>query len=583
MTEKKKRFTQRNGSTRRPIRAVKNYQKETEIPNSLKIIPLGGLGEVGKNMMLLEWEEKVLIVDMGLNFPQEKTPGVDYIIPNITYLQKNKKQVLGLVLTHGHYDHIGAIPYILGKIGNPPVFGSPLTLGITKKRQEEFPNQPKLQLNEVKEGSKIELGPFAIEFFHQNHNIPEGNGLFIETPVGNIINTSDFKFDTTPTNAPPTDIKRLEEIGSRGVLLLMSDSTGAEAEGRSLSEKLIAENLEKIFEKATGRIITATFASLINRVQDIITLSEKYGRKVVIEGYGMKTNIEIARNLKLINTKKGTIIPAEKASNYADHQLTILSTGAQGEDNAALMRILSGQHRFFHLKKGDSVVLSSSVIPGNERAVQNLKDDIMRQGADIFHSQMMDIHAKGHAQQEELRDMIRLMKPRFFMPIHGQYSMMASHAKIARQEGIPRENIALTDNGHIISVTPDKLNVGKRSVPISPVMVDGSGIGDVGGVVLHDRMELAESGIFVVIAVIDKKTRKIKNSPDIISRGFIYLRESQMLLTETRKKVMEIVSQSGKKNKDTKEIKADIKAKLESFLFSKTRRRPIVLPVVIEI
>jgi ribonuclease J len=550
---------------------------------NLRIIPLGGLGEVGRNMMVLEWGDEAIIVDIGLNFPEEKTPGVDYVIPNISYLEKSKKKILGVILTHGHYDHIGAIPYILDKIGNPPLFGSAMTLGITTKRQEEFPLKPKLRTNEIKEGDRIELGPFTAEFFHQNHNVPDGHGVLIETPVGNIIHTSDFKFDLTPTNAPPTDFDRLHEIASRGILLLMSDSTGAEAEGRSLSEKVISENLDIIFEKAKGRIITATFASLINRIQDIITLSEKRGRKVVVEGYGMKTNIEIARNLGLIKTKKGTVIPAEKASDYPDNKITILSTGAQGEGNAALMRILSKQHRHFQLRKGDSVVLSSSVIPGNERAVQNLKDDIMRQGAYIFHSQMMDIHAKGHAQQEELRDMIRIMSPQFFLPIHGQYSMMASHAQIAHEEGVPKSNIALIDNGFIITINKEKLTISKKPVPVAPVMVDGSGIGDVGGVVLHDRMELAESGIFVVIAVIDKKTRKIKNSPDIISRGFVYLRESQLLLTEVRKKVMEIISRGGKQQKDVKDIKPEIKSKIEGFLYSKTGRRPMVLPVVIEV
>ncbi len=532
-------------------------------------------------MTLFEWQDKVLIVDMGFNFPEEQTPGVDYVIPNISYLTKSKKQVLGLVLTHGHYDHIGAIPYLMEKIGNPPIFGSPLALGITQKRQEEFPNKPKLRTTEINSGSKIELGPFALEFFHQNHNIPDNLGFFLKTPVGNIVHTSDFKFDFTPTNAPPTNVDLLKEIGSRGVLLLMSDSTGAEAEGRSLSEKTIQENMEKIFEKSEGRIITSTFASLLNRVQDIISLSEKYGRKVAVEGYGMKTNLEIARQLGFIKTQKGTIIPSEKAIDYPDNKITVLCTGAQGEGNAALMRILSKQHHCFQLKKGDTIVLSSSVIPGNERAVQNLKDNMMRQGANVYHSQMMDIHAKGHAQEEELQEMLRMIKPIYLMPIHGQYSMMASLAKIAEREGMPKSHIVLTDNGHVISLGAEKVQVSKKPVPVSPVMVDGSGIGDVGGVVLHDRMELAESGIFVIIAVIDKNTRKLKNSPDIISRGFIYLRESQTLLTETRKKVMETIAKE--KGKDKKEIKMKLKKKLESFLFSKTQRKPIVLPVIIEL
>ncbi len=556
---------------------------ENKTNESLRIIPLGGLGEVGRNMTLLEWQEKMLILDMGLSFPEERTPGVDYVIPNISYLQKNKKHILGVLLTHGHYDHIGAIPYILGKIGNPPLFGSPLTLGITKRRQEEFPQCPKLQTIEVENGTEFELGSFGLEFFHQNHNIPDNLGIFIKTPVGNIVHTSDFKFDPTPTNAPPTDYARLKKIASRGVHLLMSDSTGAEAEGRSLSEKNIQENMEKIFQETKGRLILATFASLLNRIQDIITLSEKYGRKVIVEGYGMKTNIEIARNLKLINAKKGTIIPSQKATDYEDSKITILCTGAQGESNAALMRILSKQHRYFSFKRGDTIVLSSSIIPGNERTVQNLKDNMIRQGAEIFHYQMMDIHAKGHAQKEELREMLRIMQPRFLLPIHGQYSMMNAHRKIALEEGMPEKNALITDNGHIISITPDKVSISKKPVTVGPVMVDGSGIGDVGGIVLNDRMKLAENGIFVIIAVIDKKTRKIKNSPDIISRGFIYLRESQELLTETRKKMMEIISKASQKRQEAKETKAEIKTKTESYLFTKTGRRPMVLPVLIEV
>ena len=551
--------------------------------DNLKILALGGLGEVGRNMTLLQWKNKGLVIDMGLSFPEDSTPGVDYIIPNISYFKENPGcKVMGVVFTHGHYDHIGAVPYIMDKIGNPPMYGSPLAMGITKKRQEEFPLQPKLRINEIKNGSKITIGPFNVEFFHQNHNIPESLGLFIETPVGNIVHTSDFKFDPTPTNAPPTDFEKLKEIGNRGVTFLMSDSTGAENEGRSLSEKVIQENLEKIFKETKGRIISATFASLINRLQDIIDLSEKYGRKVVIEGYGMKTNIEIARNLKYITTKKDTVIEAKKAAGIPDDKLTILCTGAQGEDNAALMRITNQKHRMFKIKKGDTVILSSSTIPGNERSVQAMKDNMMRQGAKIIHSKMMDIHAKGHACKEELKEMIGMMKPKYIMPIHGQYSMMMAHKEVAQEAGIEEKNVIIAENGQIISLNEESLHLGKKSVPVGPVMVDGSGIGDVGGVVLYDRLALAENGIFVVVVVIDKKTRELKNSPDIISRGFIYLRESQDLLTEARKKVTQVVNMTAKM-KSTKDIKAEIKAKTEGFLFHKTKRRPIVLPVVIEV
>jgi len=353
---------------------------------SLKIIPLGGLGEVGRNMMFLDYQGKILIIDMGFRLPEEDMPGIDYIVPNINCLKGKQKSILGLVFTHGHYDHIGAVPYLIGKIWHPnlEIFASPLTRGIILKRQGEFPSQPKLEIEEVKNGSKIKLGPFRIEFFKQNHNIPDNLGLFIETPVGNILHTSDFKFDPNPVNDLPTDFEKLKAFSKRRVLLLLSDSTGAEEEGHSLSEKEILENLEEIFERATGRIIAATFASLINRIQQIITLSEKYQRKVAIEGYSMKTNTELAKVLGYIKSKKGTIIKAKEISNYPDSRITILCTGAQGEGSAVLMRIANKEHPFIRLKKGDAVILSSSVIPGNERTVQVLKDDILRQKTKVL-------------------------------------------------------------------------------------------------------------------------------------------------------------------------------------------------------
>ncbi len=550
----------------------------------LKIVPLGGLGEVGKNMTILEYEGKILIVDMGLNFPEDDSPGVDYIIPNISYLKGRKKDIMGVLFTHGHYDHIGAVPYFLNKLGNPPLYGSALTMGIIEKRQDDFPNQPKLNKIVVEDGSKIEFGPFKVEFFHQNHNIPQNLGLFIETPVGNIMHTSDFKFDETPQNGPATDFQRLEKFADRGVHLMLSDSTGAEIEGSSFSEKVISENMESIFKKAKGRIITATFSSLINRVQDIIELSEKYGRRVVIEGYGMRTNIEIARNLGLIKIKKGTLVDQKESLNISDKETTIICTGAQGEERAALMRITNGQHRFFELRERDTVVFSSSVIPGNERSVQNLRDNILRQGADVYHYKMMDIHAKGHAQSEELERMIKMIKPNFLIPIHGQYSMLVKHKEIADKTGVPEKTLII-ENGEPVILTPEKIYQSEEKVNTKPVMVDGSGIGDVGGVVLYDRKELAESGIFVVIVVLDQKTKKLKNSPDIISRGFVYLRESQDLLAETRKKTRDIIKEasSSKKKADAEEIKKKMERKIEDFLYSKTKRRPIVLPVVIEV
>jgi len=554
---------------------------------SLRIIPLGGLGEVGRNMMLLEYGGAILIIDMGFRMPEEDMPGVDYIIPNVDYLKNKKEKILGVVFTHGHYDHIGALPYLLEKIWNPRLnfFASPLTKGIILKRQEEFSEQPKLKINEVNDGSKIKLGPFGIEFFRQNHNIPNNLGLFIETPVGNIMHTSDFKFDPEPVNDLPTDFEKLKDFNKRKVLLLLADSTSAEEKGHSLSEKEISNNLEEIFKQASGRIIAATFASLLNRIQQLISLSEKYGRKVCLEGYSMKTNVEIARRLNYLNAKQDTFISPKEVQNLPDSKITILGTGAQGETEAVLMRIATKEHRFLRLKKGDTVIFSSSVIPGNERTVQVMKDEIMRQGAEIFHYKMMDIHAGGHAKKEELKELLHIIKPKFFLPIHGQYSMLAANAKIAEETGMKEKDIIIAENGQIINVEAERIFLEKEKLASNYVMVDGLGIGDVGEVVLRDRQMLAEDGMFVIVAVVDRQTGKVRNSPDIISRGFVYLRESKELLRDTRKRVISIV------NKTTGSggavnwvyVKNEIRNKIGEFLYQRTQRRPMILPVVIEI
>ncbi len=568
--------------------------------SNLRIIPLGGLGEVGRNMMLLEWQGRhppttlparggapILICDMGLRMPEEDMPGIDYIVPNISYLKGKEKNILGVVFTHGHYDHIGAIPYLIGKIWHPnlEIFASPLTRGIILKRQEDFSNLPKLNITEVKSGSRIKLGPFRIEFFRQNHNIPDNLGLFIETPVGNILHTSDFKFDSHPVNDLPTDFQKLRSLAQRKILLLLSDSTGAEEDGHSLSEKTIEKNLDEIFQHSSGRIIAATFASLINRVQQIITLSEKHGRRVCLEGYSMKTNVEISRILGYVKARRGTFIKAKEINNYPDSKITILCTGAQGEGSAILMRIAIKEHPFIRLKKGDSVILSSSVIPGNERTVQMLKDDILRQGVKVFHYKMMDIHAGGHAQKEELKEMINIIRPKFFLPIHGQYSMLVAHGELAKEAGIPEKNVVVAENGKIVNLSRERIYIEKEEAPSNYVMVDGLGIGDVGEVVLRDRQMLARDGMFVIVTVIDKTTGKVKGSPDIISRGFVYLRESKELLRETRKKVIEIVNRAtgtgGAVNWSY--VKDEIRNKIGQFFYTKTQRRPMILPVVIEV
>ena len=559
--------------------------KKTIKEKNIRIIPLGGQGEVGRNMILLEYGGKILIIDMGLGFPGEDMPGIDCIIPNSAYLKAKSKNILGAVLTHGHYDHIGAIPYTIPRIGSIPMYASLLTKGIILKRQEDFANQPKLNIEEVRDGSRIKLGPFRIEFFRLNHNIPDNLALFIETPIGNIIHTSDFKFDESPVNDLPTDFEKLKKIGQRGILLLMSESTGAEEEGHSLSEKTIFENLEKIFEKAKGRIIAASFASLINRIQQLITLSEKYKRKVAIEGYSMRTNVEIAQNLKRIKAQKGTFIKTKDISKFPDSKITIICTGAQGEEGAVFMRVANKEHKFIQIKKEDTVIFSSSVIPGNERSVQFLKDGFHRQGAKVFHYKMMDIHASGHARQEELKEMLRIMAPRFFLPIYGQYSMLVRHAELAEELGMPRENIVVVENGQVINLTEKRISITGEKVVSNYVMVDGLGIGDVGEVVLRDRQVLSKDGMFVIVVTVDRQAGKVKGSPDIISRGFVYLRESKELLKETRKRVIGIVDRAAGSGGvvNWSYVKNELRNKIGEFLFSRTKRRPMILPVVIEI
>lgn len=566
-------------------RQFKQYKQFKE--SDLKIIPLGGLGEVGRNMMILDYQGKILLLDMGFRMPEDGMPGIDYIVPNISCLKGKEKNILGILFTHGHYDHIGSVPYLIGKVWHPNLrfFASPLTRGIIVKRQEEFPHLPKLNIEEVKHGSRIKLEDFEIEFFRQNHNIPDNLGIFIKTPAGNLVHTSDFKFDPNPVNDLPTDFDKLKEIGSRKITLLLSDSTGAEEPNHSLSEADIFKNLEEIFKNSQGRIIAATFASLINRVQQMITLAEKYGRKVCLEGYSMKTNVEIARSLGYIKAKKGTIVSSREAQSYPDSKITIICTGAQGETEAVLMRIVNKEHRFWKLKRGDTAIFSSSVIPGNERTVQFMKDEILRQGVKVFHYKMMDIHAGGHGQRAELRQMIEIMRPQFFMPIHGQYSMLVSHAEIAKEAGINEKNVIVSENGKIISLNQRRFFIEREAVPSNYIMIDGLGVGDVGEVVLRDRQMLAQDGMFVIIAVIDRTTGRIKGSPDIISRGFVYLRESKDLLKETRKKVIGIVDHavgSGGAVNWTY-VKDEIRNKIGQFLFSKTERRPIILPVVIEV
>ncbi|HOA47396.1 MAG TPA: ribonuclease J [Candidatus Paceibacterota bacterium] len=553
--------------------------------NKLKIIPLGGLEEVGKNMTLFEYEGKILIVDMGIQFPDTDMPGVDYIIPNYSYLEKRTKDILGIVFTHGHYDHIGAIPYMINQIGNPPLFATKLAKGLILKRQEDFSNLAPLNIKEIKREEKISLPPFSIETFPQNHNIPDGIGLLIETPVGRVLHTGDFKFDFTPVADIPTDVSKIASLASKDILLLMSDSTNAEVPGHSLSEKTIQENLGVIFEKSRGRIIAATFASLLSRIQELINLAEIFGRKIIIEGYSMKANVEIAIKLGFLKVKKDTIISPKQLRRLPDNKILIICTGSQGEGDAVLMRLAHKDHRFLSIKRGDSVILSSSIVPGNEKAIQDMKDLLAWQGAKIFHSQMMDIHASGHAQKEELKMMINLTKPKFFMPIHGSYYMREMHKELAMSLNVPEKNIVIGENGSIIELSQEKFEVQKEKAPSTYVMVDGLGIGDVGEIVIRDRQAMAKDGMFVIVIVVDSATGRVKQSPDIISRGFVYLRESKELLRKTRQRVIKLVEKitSSQHPANMAFVKKRIREDLGEFLFKETNRRPMVLPVVIEV
>jgi len=558
--------------------------QKTDKKNSIRLAALGGLEEIGRNMMFFEHQNEIIIIDIGLQFPEEETPGIDYIIPNTTYLENKKENIRAAILTHAHYDHIGAIPYIIHKLGNPPIYTTALTKELVKKRQEDFLNAPKLNIIEVKNGDQVKLSNyFEAEFFNVSHNIPDNTGVVLKTPVGNLVHLSDFKFDYDE-NGQPQNIEDFKKISRQKIHTLFLDSTNSEAPGRSLSERVVEKNLEELFKKAKGRIIVGIFSSLLSRITEIIKIAERLNKKVAISGRSMKENIEAARRLGYIKTKKGQIIPAEEIHKYKDDKIIILSTGAQGEPNASLMRISSGEHRNIRVKSGDTFIFSSSVIPGNERGVQLLKDNLSRQGAIIYHSKIVDIHSSGHAPQEELKDAIRLIKPKFFIPIHGYFFMRSQNAQNAIEAGIPKDNVFLFGNGKIAEITSENIVITKETVPASYVMVDGLGVGDVGEIVLRDRRLLAQEGMIVIIATISRRSSRLLKNPDIISRGFIYLKENQKILGDIRNRVKGVVSRIPKGQPlDPDYIKSLFRDQIGQFVYNKTNRRPMILPVIIEV
>ncbi|HOD96938.1 MAG: ribonuclease J [Candidatus Paceibacterota bacterium] len=565
-------------------KTAKNFKQSQD---KIKICVLGGVGEVGRNLSFIEYRNQILVFDCGLRFPEEDMPGIDFIIPNVDYLEKNRKKILGMFITHAHYDHIGAIPYIVEKLGNPTIYTAPLTRAIILKRQEDFPHQKKMDIETIDMATlkPISVGNFRVHPYLVNHNVPDTLGFAVETFLGTIFYMPDFKVDFSPIIDPPIDLGQVAFLAAKNPLVLMMDSTGAEEAGHSISERGIYEDLERIFERASGRIIVATFASLISRLQQIIWLSEKFNRRVVIDGYSMKSNVEVARMMGYLKINKNTLISPQEAQGLLSRQLTILCTGSQGEDRAVLMRIANREHKYFRVEKGDTVIFSSSVVPGNERTVQNLKDTFYRQGARVFHYKMMDIHAGGHAQQEELKLMLNLIRPKFLVPIHGQYSMLQAQADIAEQLGMKRENIVIANNGQIIEVTKNAIAATNQEVPANYVMVDGLGVGDVGEVVLRDRHQLSKDGMLVIVTVVDGESGELRGDPEISSRGFVYLKESQKLMNETKQLVKDIIQKTASKDRTTNwaYVKDNLRDKVGEFLFKETQRRPMILPFIVEI
>jgi len=555
----------------------------------LKIAVMGGLEEIGRNMTMMQYEDEIIIIDMGLQFPEEDMPGIDYIIPNIAYLQERRNMVKAVIITHGHMDHIGGIPHLMGEIGNPPMFMGKLTAGLVRKRVEEFQKCPALRITEINEKSNLKISrSFSVEFLRVNHSIPDSFAVIIHTPIGTVIHTGDFKIDYTPVNDQPADLNRIAQIGGQGIMLLMADSTDASHPGYQISESAIGVEIDRLFEKINGRIIIGTFASQISRLQKMFDLAEKYGRRVYLQGRSMNNNVEIAHQIGYLKFNPRLLANDAEFQHLPDNKIIIIGTGAQGESNAFLMRVVSGEHRQVQLKPGDTVIFSSSVIPGNERSIQGLKDMIARQGANIIHYEMMDVHAGGHAKQNDLKLMMRLLQPKFFMPIEGHHYMLRLHAELAEQVGIQKENIFIADNGQVVEFSrAGGQPVGRLTnerLPADYVMVDGLGVGDVSNIVLRDRRVMAVVGMIVIIATIDSKAGDTIGNPDIISRGFVYMKENKELIEKTRMRVKKMVKENDLRTPAADDyIKNKIRNEIGQFLFVQTKRRPMVLPVLIRV
>ena len=549
----------------------------------LKVIALGGLEEIGKNMTVLEYGNDIIIIDCGLAFPEDDMLGIDLVIPDITYLAKNVEKIRGIVLTHGHEDHIGALPYVLKQL-KVPVFGTLLTLGLLENKLREHKMLDKTTLHTVVPGEKVKLGKMVVEFIHTNHSIADSVALAIQTPVGMVIHTGDFKVDYTPIDGDIIDLQRFAELGSQGVLLLMSDSTNAERKGFTMSEKNVGKVFERIFEETPrNRIMVATFSSNIHRIQQIINAAYMYGRKVAIIGRSMVNAVKTASELDYLWVPPRTLIDINEIKNYRDEQLVIITTGSQGETMSALSRIANSEHKQVSVKPDDKIIISASAIPGNEKNVIRVVNELLKKGADVVYGGIEDIHVSGHARQEELKLMLALTKPKFFMPVHGEYMHLSSHRALAISMGMDKKNIFVNKLGDVLELSKNEAKV-TGTVPTGQVMVDGLGVGDVGNIVLRDRKHLSEDGLMVVVVSMEEETGQIVAGPDIISRGFVYVRESEGLMDGAREVVMKALQECEEKNITSwNYIKNLIKDTLKNYIWQKTKRSPMILPIIMEV
>ena len=574
---------QENNKRPRVNNNTKNSDLKFEFkkPN-LKIIPLGGLEEIGKNITVFEYDDEIILVDCGLEFPEDNMLGVDLVIPDVTYLERNKDKIKGLVITHGHEDHIGSIPYVLKQV-DMPIYATRLTIGLIKNKLEEHKILRKTQLHTVEQGQTINFGKMQVEFIRSSHSIPDSVMLAIYTPVGTIMHTGDFKIDFTPIDDQLMDLGRIAEIGNKGVLALMSDSTNAERRGYTMSESSVGEVFDKLFQNCSKRIVVATFASNVHRVQQILNSAVKNKRKVAVCGRSMINMIETARELGYIQVPDNTFIDIDMIKNYTDDQLTIITTGSQGETMSALTRMAAGEHKKVVITPNDLVIISATAIPGNEKLVSKVIDDLMQIGAEVVYSALEDIHVSGHACQEEQKLIFSLVKPKFFIPVHGEFRQLKAHAETAKKMGIPAENIFMMENGRVLEMNEKEAKL-TTSVPSGKILVDGLGVGDVGNIVLRDRQHLSQDGLIIIVMTMDSGSGEIVSGPDVISRGFVYVRESENLMDDVKRQIRDEVKRFEERGiTDWSTIKSTLKDNLREYIFQKTKRNPMILPIIMEV